>query len=100
MLDPQLRTTLRDQLERSVRLQGDTPALLDAATDIIWTPNVPGDEPTVQVAGRVLLATYDRDSRVLTQDEYLRELREALDDLRAIPEPVTAPRPEGLAAAG
>lgn len=100
MLDPQLRVAFHDQLERSVSLRRDNPALLDAATDIIWTPNVPGDEPTVQVAGRVLLATYDRDSRVLTQDEYLRELREALDDLRTMSESAASSGPKGLAAAG
>ena len=100
MLDSQIRVTFHDQLERSVRLGRANPALLDAATDIIWTPNVPEDEPTVQVADRVLLAIYDLDSRVLTREEYLRELRGALDDLRAFREPAASPGPKGLAAAG
>ncbi len=98
MLDSQIRVTFHDQLERSVRLGRANPALLDAATDIIWTPNVPEDEPTVQVADRVLLAIYDLDSRVLTREEYLRELRGALDDLRAIREPAASPGSKGLAA--
>ena len=54
--------------------------------------------PTVQVADRVLLAIYDLDSRVLTREEYLRELRGALDDLRAIREPAASPGSKGLAA--
>ena len=61
MLDPQLRTTLRDQLERSVRLQGDNPALLDAANNIVSARKFPEDEPTVQVANRVVMAIYDHD---------------------------------------
>ena len=87
MLDPQLRTMLRDELERGIRHQGDNPALLDAANNIVSARKFPEDEPTVQVANRVVMAIYDHDTRGLTRDEYLRELRGALDDLRAIPEP-------------
>ena len=87
MLDPELRIVLRDQLERGIRHQGNNPALLDAANDIVSARKFPEDEPTVQVANRVVMAIYDHDTRGLTRDEYLRELRGALDDLRAIPEP-------------
>ena len=87
MLDPELRIVLRDQLERGIRHQGNNPALLDAANNIVSARKFPEDEPTVQVANRVVMAIYDHDTRGLTRDEYLRELRGALDDLRAIPEP-------------
>ena len=87
MLDPELRIVLRDQLERGIRHQGNNPALLDAANNIVSARKFPEDEPTVQVANRVLMAIYDHDTRGLTRDEYLNELRGALDDLRAIPEP-------------